>query len=215
MHEFASFHQRLQDQGLAPATYGSDLNPPFILTNSYADNVPHYTLYTPEVEHHQTPTHPPKGKHKFNHIAHKVDDIKKKDCEHAKKPIVEIDFKWPNIKHDNNSDKVHATATNIVQGLNETLNKIDEQVEVKKAAIKQLVDKSIENIDKTAGNVYQQIENESSKLIDRINKKLKTIESQLERLKFGWVKSVTELKEDADDDNEDDASRSIDDNHSR
>lgn len=166
------------------------------------------------MEHHQTPTHPPKGKHKFYHIAHKVDDIKNKDCEHAKKPIVEIDFKWPNIKHDSNSDKVHATATNIVQGLNETLNKIGEQVEVKKAAIKQLVDKSVDNIDKTAGGVYQQIENESSKLIDRINKKLKTIEKQLERLKFGWVKSVTELEEDEDEDNEDDMTRAIDDNQS-
>jgi hypothetical protein len=236
LHDLASYQQKLQQQGLTP-TYGN-LNPPFILTNNAAPN--NYNPYQPNYnqgsyEHHNGPSYhhkktttkttvttpkttvtTEKGKHKFNHIVHKVDDKKKNESEHAKKPIVEIDFKWPHIKHDNPTDKQHANASIIVKGLNETFNKISDQMEVKVSAIKQFVDKSVDNINKTADGVYQQIGNESSKLIDKINKKLKTIERQLERLKFGTVKSIDdEFDVNFEDDEDDDSPRAIVDNQSR
>lgn len=214
LQDLASYQQKLHQQGLAP-TYGQDLSPPFILTNSYNPYQPNYDQgpHNAPSYHHKkaTTTAKPehKGKHKFNNV---VAGDKKNECEHAKKPIVEIDIKWPHIKHGNQTDKKHANST-IIKSLNETLNKIGDRVEVKVTAIKQLVDKAVDNINKTADGVYQQVGNESTRLIDKINRKLKAIERQLEKLKFGTVKSISDDFDEnfEDDEGFDDAARSIDD----
>lgn len=218
---------------MAPA-YGQDLSPPFILTNNAAVNNynPHPYNYHHETNNNHnsqsyhtkyptatrppctkrpatttTTTHPTtqKGKHNFNHIV-KTDKKNENENENAKKPIHEqVDIKWPHIKHDNQGDKQHANRP-IVKNLNET---------VKVSSIKQFIDKSVDNINKTAAGVSQQIGNESTRLIDRINKKLKTIEKQLERLKFGADKRMDVEYFEEDDDDEELAARFIPDNSSQ
>ena len=219
-HDWDAF---MKEQG---STFGQEWNsPPTLTTNApakvdakplqlndnrgiYDHNLPYYmkrftstrspkdsTVKTTTT--HTTEEH--KGKHKINQV---VKNDKKNESEHAKKPILDCDPKWPNIKHDSETDKQHAT----IVILNGTLNKIGEKVEEKVSAIKKFVDSSVDNINKTADGVYQQIGSESSKLIEQINMKLKNVERYLEKLMLG---SVRRIDENFNDDGLDDEVRSI------
>jgi hypothetical protein len=194
LHDLASYQHKLYQQGLAP-TYGQDLSPPFILTNNMSPDV--YGAYqansNPASYHNAAPASTHKGKHKCNNHNVKTD---KKESEHAKKPIPEIDIKWPHIKHDKHTtDKAHAGGA--------VLEQIVANVGEKASAIKEIVEQSVERVNKTAAAVGAVIGSESSTLIDRITKRLKSIENQLQRLKFGTVKSSDDEEEFFDDDDDD------------
>lgn len=209
LDELTSYQQKLQQEGLAPA-FGQEWSSHFAIKNDappqtvenhetsvgpkalYNHNLPYYlkrrsTTREPKVSTTTVQTTPHitnehKGKDKINQV------VIKNESEHAKKPIFDFDTKWPNIKHDTELDKQHAN----VAILNESLSKISEKVEEKKTAIKNFVDSSVDNINKTADGIYQQIGSESSKLIEKINKQLKTIENYLEQLNFGSIKRIDE-----------------------
>lgn len=144
-----------------------------------------------------------KGKPKCNHSVVKTD--KGNESEKAKKPILAVDFKWPVIKHVKIVDKIHATENALIKSLSEALKKISEDVETKVTTIKLFLDKSVDNINSAKGAAYQQFAIESSKLVDTIHKKLKTIEGQLEKLKLGASGKI------ADSDFEDESPTNIDD----
>lgn len=219
LHDVASYQEKLYQQGLAPS-YGQDLNPPFILTNNAAiDNYnpnPFDFHHETSVNNHKRPSyhqesnpakrppctkqpvHPTKeqGKHKLNFV--RVD--KKKENENAKHPYV-IVYDYPG---EVLAEQVKKANKSIVSDVSATVNKISGEVEKKVSAIKEFIDQTVDNINKTADGVYQQISDDSSWLIGKINRKLKSIEKHLERLKFGTVKRIDDWDFAEDDDDEDD-----------
>lgn len=92
------------------------------------------------------------------------------------------------------------------------LNKISDKVEEKVTAIKKFVDSNVDNINKNADGVYQQIGSESSRLIEKINMKLKSVEKHLKKLNFSSVKRIDDFGDNFDDEDFEDEVHSIADN---
>jgi hypothetical protein len=84
---------------------------------------------------------------------------------------------------------LHATEELISNTFTESIDKVSDQVDKAFIAIKQLVDKSVENLDNKAGQVQQEIGKEKSKLFEKFNKKFQAIEQHFKKFK-GSVKRM-------------------------
>lgn len=182
--------------------------------NSYQQTLHNQGYYYPTQQTHhsyhyeQQPQ--PMTQHKGNckHKTTHVEDIKKKDeivtsttttTTTKKPPIIEIDINWPALKKPSHvDDKLHsheiAPLTNV---LNDTIDKVSDQVDKAFTAIKQLVDTSVD--DKT-GHVHQPLATGSLSLINKFTKRIKAIERHFQKLKGGEVKRIDWDNEDDDDD---------------
>lgn len=161
------------------------MNPPFVLVDETAPQ-DYQAQYHPRPSHHKKPCHhsstttttkkptttKPKGeyhKHKSNDTAF-VHAHKKNEKENAKKPILENG------------------AT--INRLNETIQKIGDNIEDKINAIKNYVEGSVSAINKAGDDIYQQVGNKTSTVFDKINKKLEKIEAQILNIRFGSIKRI-------------------------
>ncbi|CRL02843.1 CLUMA_CG016117, isoform A [Clunio marinus] len=133
---------------------------------------PKITPITMKSDHH---VHSGKDKHN-----HDVLVDKKNEHENAKKPLI---FRWPTVKpFKHEKDDKHHEASH-VNKVHEIPDKINEEVDEKMHAIKDLLDNTVETINKQAEAIYNNIGKESSKLIEKIDDKIKIIEKKLEELK--------------------------------
>lgn len=123
----------------------------------------------------------------------------------VKKP--EKDIKLPATIHDTVAEKLYASMA-IANSLKEVIKKTSDATA---AAVPHLVDTVVK---KPAAAVSHQVEVESTKLIDKINNKLKRIQGQLSKLKLGTA-SIADIRslDDSEEEGEEDvfAARSIDD----
>lgn len=123
-----------------------------------------------------------------------------------KPPIIQIDFRWPPKKNSSHvTDKLHSHELDLTNVFNETIDKVADQVDRAFAAIKQLVDKSVEQIDDKTSHVHQQ----SYNLVDEFTNKLKKIERHLAKLKFKGADKRIDVEGEFD--NDEDSTRETDD----
>jgi hypothetical protein len=93
--------------------------------------------------------------------------------------------------------------------LNSTIYKISDNIENRVNAIKEYVDQSIVDINKIGDDVYQNVGNKTSKVFEIISEKLERLEAQLQKLKFGSVKSIDDDENKDDDDDDDDDTENL------
>lgn len=186
--------------------------------NSYQQGLYNQGYYWPSQQtyqsynHEQQPTTTTTQHHKGNckHKTTDVEHIKKKDeivtttttaatvATTKKPPIIEIDINWPSLKKKPShvTDKLHSHEAALTNVLNDTIDKVADQVDKAFTAIKQLVDVSV---DDKIGHVHQPLDHESLSLVDKFTKKIKAIERHFQKLKGG---SFKELDFDSDEDDD-------------